>query len=99
MAAISREQGDLVYEKICQIKDETVEGIKKKARELDKAVAQRDLSPLLNQAYSDFKSKVYEEYQQTSYADLAEMLLPKYKTYFLSDDGLNREICQIIDTH
>lgn len=99
MAAVTREQGDLVYDKICQIKDQTVEGIKKKARELDKVVAQRDLTPLLNQGYSEFKSKVHQEYQETSYAELAEMLLTSHKIYFLSDNGLNREICQIIDAH
>lgn len=99
MSAITREQGDVVYHKICQIKDETAEGVKLKARELDKAVAQRNIDPLLNQGYSEFKSKVHQEYQQTPYADFAEMLLPRHRVYFLSDGGLNREICQIIDTH
>lgn len=98
MSAITREQGDVVYDKICQIKDETAEGIKQKARELSKVVAHIDITPLLNQGYSEFKSKVHQEYQQTPYTDLAEMLLSSHKIYFLSDSGLNREICQIIDT-
>lgn len=99
MSIITREQGDAVYDKICQIKDETAEGVKKKARELSKVVAHGDITLLLNQSYSDFKSKVHQEYQQTSYADLAEMLLSSHKLYFLSDNGLNKEICEIIDAH
>ena len=97
MSAITREQGDLVYEK--NMWDQIVEGIKQKARELNIAVAQTEIPLLLTQGYSEFKSKVHQEYQQTSYADLAEMLLSSPSIYFLSDDGLNREVCQIIDAH
>jgi len=99
MAAITREQGDIVFDKICQIKDQTVEDVKKRAQELNKAVAQRDFTPLLNEGYAEFKSKVHQEFDQTPYSDLAEMLLSSQRIYFLSDGGLNKEICKIIDSH
>ena len=57
MSAITREQGDLVYEKICEIKNQTVKDIKQKARELNKAVAQTEIPSYLPKVTQNLNPK------------------------------------------
>jgi hypothetical protein len=96
MAAITRERADLIVCRLDELKEQTVNNVREKARRLNDAISKWDLMVLLNTGYSEFKTVVQQEYAQTPYAEFVEILLPSCRNYFFSERGLNREICQII---
>ena len=98
MSAISREQGDIVLFRMNDIRDDVVQSIKQKALLLNKVIfPQWELTKLLNEGYSEFTSSVQKEYDKSPSAELAELLLPSFKTYFFSDRSLEGQVSQILE--
>jgi len=95
ISAISREQGDAIYDRVCELKNQAAETVKEKIRQLNKNVNTWELTALLTEGYQDFASKVHQEYDSTSHADIARMLISSNKIYFFSNQGLHQELSQI----
>ncbi len=97
MSAISREQGDIFYHRIIEIRDEVAVSVKEKARQVDHVTRPyREASALIEEAYKEFGEKVHNEYVGTPCENLAELFLSSSELYFFSSRKLQGEVCQIL---
>ena len=97
MSAITREQGDIFYHRIIEIRDEVAMMVKEKASQVEQVTRPyREASALVKDAYKEFGEKVHNEYDGTSCEDLAELFLSSSKYYFYSSRDLQGEVCKIL---
>ncbi len=97
MPAVSREEGDKIYFRILEIRDEVAIKVKEKARQVEQVTDPFwDSAPLVKEAYKEFGEKVHNEYDDTPHKVLAELFLSSSKLYFYSRNKLQGEVCQIL---
>ena len=98
MSAISREQGEIVLNRLSELRDTIAEDLIRKAEGLSDVVLPRiTTSRLLTEGYKKFDLTVHDEYKETSFIDLAEILIPSFKSYFFTG-GLKAQVSHIIDS-